>query len=141
LIYAASFTEASCLRRSPEHILSLTPDRQTRRVISAILEFKKTDIVQSTAIYRHDVASRAIELGLVEVWLDALLKAASHQAECQINHFQEPREEGPHQKLTLQLLSLTLLGHTDPWSHRRFQAFCEGINLKFLGVSRLLEVS
>ncbi|KIL54087.1 hypothetical protein M378DRAFT_182667, partial [Amanita muscaria Koide BX008] len=139
LIYAASFKDASCLRRSPEHVLSLTPDRQTRRVLSAILEFKKTDLVQSTAIYGHDVASRAIELGLVEVWLDSLLKAASHQAECQINHFQEPREEGPHQKLTLQLLSLTLLGHTDLWSHRRFQAFCEGINLKFLGVSRLLE--
>ncbi|KAM6492157.1 hypothetical protein JOM56_011881 [Amanita muscaria] len=122
LIYTACFTGATCLLKSQQHLLALVPDRQTRSVVSAILNFKRTDIITPEAVVMHEVASRALEVALVE-----------------IDYFQEAREDEPHQKLLLQLLSLTLLGHTDPWSHCRFQAFSEGLRLKFLGVNQFLQ--
>jgi hypothetical protein len=58
----------------------------------------------------------------------------------QIDYFQEAQEDEPHQKLVLQLLSLTLLGYTNPRSHCHFQAFSKGLKLKFLCIDWFLQV-
>jgi hypothetical protein len=67
LIYTACFTDAACLLKSQQHLLALVPDHQTRLVVLAILNFKRTDVISPEAVAMHEVASRALEVALVEV--------------------------------------------------------------------------
>ncbi|KAK2466619.1 hypothetical protein APHAL10511_000877 [Amanita phalloides] len=122
LLYAACFSNTTCLDRNSEHLLALIPDKQTWFILSAIQSFRNTTVLSPAEAYRHPVASRAIELGLVE-----------------LDYFHEAREDALHHQLVLCLLATTLLGHTDPWLHRHFLAFSKGFNLKFLGISCLVE--
>ncbi|KAK2463499.1 hypothetical protein APHAL10511_004585 [Amanita phalloides] len=123
LLYAACFSDATCLTQNPDHLIALVPDKQVQHLISAILAFKTTITLSPAEALRHPVASHALELGLVE-----------------LDFFHEAREEGLHGLLVMQLLATMLLGHADPWSHQHFLAFSDGFNLKFLGLDQLVKV-
>ena len=78
LIYAACFTDATCLMENTDYILAMIPDNDTRGLVTDILQFKKDDLVSSAAANRHNITSRALEHLLVKVRFCASMGSTSH---------------------------------------------------------------
>ena len=67
VIYAASVTGRRELRKSVRQLIGLIPDRDTRQLVSLILDFPATKIVEVSKVHTDPVMSRALELEGIQV--------------------------------------------------------------------------
>jgi hypothetical protein len=122
LIYAASVSTWAMEDLPLNYLLSWIPDEDTRNLITAIHAFKSTDTVSLQNFATHPVAARADNLNLPA------------------SFFTTTRDDATNDKIKVQIIASTLVGHPTPWQHRYFQAFAQGFNLGFLGKSDLISV-
>jgi hypothetical protein len=90
-------------------------------------------------VHQDPVTSRALELDGINVSFVCVLPRSS-SLPLKAMFFQEHQKLKVHNEVTEELLCKVLLNHPNPWSHQQFNAFCDGFNLHFLDLSKLVMV-
>ena len=129
VVYAAFFENRDCFdfllspywEYQPQHLLVMIWDRNTQKLISALLAFTSDQMFTTEEVANDPLLSRAV------AWYP-------------LKNFHKPRDAEEHKTLMCLLLCDVLVGHPTPWDLHQFKAFATGLRLGICGVNDIVKV-